>query len=570
MSPGIRRANAYVRSGFFVEPDHYRIAPDDAAAEIVRFDEARAKTREQIEALQNQVSEAVGAGDASIFDAHLLLLDDSSVLDEVNAAVHEQGQNIEFAFFRIMSRYMDTLRGFDDPYLRERVVDVQDVTRRVLRNLGRTESAEYSATHSHIVVAHELTPSDTAAMDRELVLGFATEIGSYTSHTSIIARSLGLPAVVGLRGFFNTVHTGDQLLIDGYNGLVIINPSEETLAEYAELAEEKDIVAKRLEELRESPAETKDGREITLSANIEFEHETGMITNSGARGIGLYRTEFFYLNASGLPTEDQQAKNYGRVASSVDPDGVIIRSLDIGGDKLPEDAVETEANPFLGWRGIRVSLGRPELFKTQLRAVLRASGEAKVRLMFPMISTLEELKRAKALLDECRSELDTEKIAHDPDLEVGVMIEVPSAVLVADQLAKEADFFSIGTNDLVQYTLAVDRVNERVADLYQPLNPAVVRLLDMTVKAGHRADIWVGLCGEMAADILFTPLLVGLGMDELSVGAPRVPAVKHAVRSLDYSSCKAMAFEALAADDQTEVFSMCRKLAMESYPELLT
>ncbi len=570
VSPGIARGNAFVKGEVFVEPDSFDLEEGATGAEIARFEDALAETRRQIEVLQKQVAAAAGGRDASIFDAHLLVLEDRSVLDEVTAAVRDRRLNIESAFYRTMSRYIESIRAIDDPYLRERVIDIEDVMQRVLRNLGSAAPAEYSARHEHVLVAHVLTPSDTAAMDREQVLGFATEVGSYTAHTAIIARSLGLPAVVGLHGFCDQVHTGDNMLLDGYNGLAILNPSPETLAEYDRLAEEKDQVARRLDELRDSDAVTGDGRAITLSANIEFAHEAGMIEQSGARGIGLYRTEFFYLHDGALPGEDQQAKNYSRVARGVDPDGVIIRTMDIGGDKLPEDAEEAGENPFLGWRGIRVSLGRKGLFKTQLRAILRASGVAKVRVMFPMVSTLDEVRRAKELLAECADELRAEGVPFDEALEVGVMVEVPSAALVADQIAQEVDFFSVGTNDLIQYTMAVDRVNERVADLYQPLNPAVIRLLNMTVEAGHAAGIWVGVCGEMAADILMTPLLVGLGIDEFSVGAPRVPAVKHAVRKLSYATCKTLAEDALGDVDPARVLGRCRELALAHYPELLT
>lgn len=571
VSPGIAFGNAFVRGSVFVEPDRFELPAGAADAEIERFDTALEHTREQIESLQQQVAEAAGGRrDASIFDAHLLVLEDRSVLDEVTAAVRDRRLNIEFAFYSTMSRYIRAIRAIDDPYLRERVIDIEDVMQRVLRNLGRAGPAAYSNRHKHLLVAHVLTPSDTAAMNREQVLGFATEVGSYTSHTAIIARSMGLPAVVGLHGFCEQVHTGGMLLIDGYNGLAILDPNPATLAEYEELAAEKDVVARRLGELRDSAAETSDGRAITLSANIEFAHETAMTKQSGARGIGLYRTEFFYLHDGAAPGEEQQTKNYTRVAESVDPDGVIIRTMDIGGDKLPEDAEDAGENPFLGWRGIRVSLDRPGLFKTQLRAILRASAAAKVRVMFPMVSTLDELQRAKALLAECASELRGQGIAFDEEIEVGVMIEVPSAALIADHLAAEVDFFSVGTNDLVQYTMAVDRVNERVADLYQPLNPAVVRLLDMTVKAGHAAGIWVGVCGEIAADIMVTPLLVGLGFDEFSVGAACVPAVKHAVRSLSLTECEALAGEALAASSPAEISALCRKLALARYPQLLT
>ena len=570
VSSGIALAHAHVRNNFFVEPDKYIIDHKAKDEEISRLENAIVDTKEQIELLKNQVREATKSkGEENIFDAHLLVLEDKVVLDEVRRNVREDNLNIEYAFYKTMSHYIEALRKIDDRYLRERVVDIEDVMRRVLRNLASGEKAEHSARHTHVLVVPELTPSDTAQMNHSLVQGFATEVGSYTSHAAIIARSLGLPAVVGIHRFCEEVHTGDKLLIDGYNGVVVINPSPSTLSEYELLKKEKDKISEGLEKLIDKEAETKDGRKITLSANIEFAYESDLAKNNGAKGVGLFRTEFFYMNSSSAPDEEQQFQTYSEVANTVDPNNVIIRTLDIGGDKLHENSVKAELNPFLGWRGVRVSLGRPDIFKVQLRAILRAASLAKVGIMFPMISTLDELKQAKQLLNEAENELINEGVPYERPAEIGAMIEVPSAALIADQLAKEVDFFSVGTNDLIQYTMAVDRINERVADLYQPLNPAVVRLLKETINAGHDAGIWVGVCGEMASDLFFTPLLIGLGFDELSVGAPRVPAIKYAIRSLDYDVCKSMAEAALSDISPDQILERCKKIARDSYPELI-
>ncbi|MBM09947.1 MAG: phosphoenolpyruvate--protein phosphotransferase [Magnetovibrio sp.] len=570
VSSGIALAHAHVRNNYFVEPDKYIIDDEAKDEEISRLEKAIAGTKEQIGSLKDQVREAAGSeGEENIFDAHLLVLEDKVVLDEVRKNVREDNFNIEYAFYKTMSHYIEALRKIGDRYLRERVVDVEDVMRRVLRNLASGEKAEYSARHDHVLVVPELTPSDTAQMNHSLVQGFATEIGSYTSHAAIIARSLGLPAVVGINRFCEEVHTGDQLLIDGYNGVVVINPSASTLSEYEILKKEKDKLREGLEEFINKDAETKDGREIILSANIEFAYESDLAKKNGAKGIGLFRTEFFYMNTSGAPDEEEQFQTYSEVADTVDPNTVIIRTLDIGGDKLQNNSIKPELNPFLGWRGVRVSLDRPELFKVQLRAILRVAAVSKVGIMFPMISTLKELKQAKELLNEAENELIDAGVTYERPAEIGAMIEVPSAALIADQLAKEVDFFSVGTNDLIQYTMAVDRINERVSDLYQPLNPAVVRLLKETINAGHDAGIWVGVCGEMASDLFFTPLLIGLGFDELSVGAPRVPAIKHAIRSLDYEVCKSMAEAALCDASPDQIFRRCEKIALESYPEML-
>ncbi len=570
-SPGIGIGKAFVHGGVTAEPEAYRVEQEDVEGEIARLEVALVETRKQIEQLQEQVGRtANGHREASIFDAHLLMLEDRSVLDEVISIARGERVNIDSACYRTINNYIAVLRVSDDVYLKQRVVDFEDVMRRILRNLSLRHPADQRVRHPHVLIAHELTPSDTAAMDRSLVMGFATEVGGSTAHTAIIARSLGLPAVLGLRGICDAIHTGDSLLIDGYDGILIINPSPETLTVYDALADEKNSAAKRLEDIRDSKPETSDGREITLSANIEFEHEVSIAKENGAQGIGLYRTEFFYMHDGDMPSEDHQAENYSRVVSGIEPDGVIIRTVDIGGDKLPAGVSEPEANPFLGWRGVRLTLARVEMFKAQLRAILRAGAAGNVSVMFPMLSTLDEMKRCRLLLEECADELVREGVEHSREIDVGAMIEVPSAALISDQIAGEVDFLSVGTNDLIQYTMAVDRDNDQVASLYQPLNPAVIRLLRMTVSAGHEKKIWVGVCGEMASDLLCIPLLVGLGFDEFSVSAPRVPSVKHALRSLSYDECKAMATEALKYSGQEDILASCRALAMESYPELLS
>ena len=570
VSQGIAIAHAYVRGDVFIEPDKYSIDSSQKNEEIQRLKNALDETKKQIQNLKDQVRLASGANkEEAIFDAHLLVLEDHEVLDKVKNIILNDGLNVEYAFYDIMGRYIRELKKINDRYLRERVVDIEDVMKRVLVNLSSVEKAEQSATHDHILVIKELTPSDTAQIDHSLVKGFATEVGSYTSHAAIIARSLGLPAVVGIRGLSHQLHTGNTILIDGYEGLVILDPSAETLSNYKHLKKEKNKVLQKLQEARFEDPVTKDGRSITLSANIEFAYEALHAKENGAQGVGLFRTEFFYLNSKGLPDEDTQEQIYSKVSDNLAPDTLIIRTVDIGGDKIPSEDNEIELNPFLGWRGIRISLDRPEMFKTQLRAILRSAHSSSIGIMFPMISTIYELRYAKQLLEEVECDLDNEGIPYGKPREVGAMIEVPSAALLSSKLAKEVDFFSVGTNDLVQYTLAVDRINENVSDLYQPANPAVIKLLDQTVRSGHDEGIWVGVCGEMASDLILTPLLLGLGFDEFSVGSPQVPAVKYALRKLNYRECKEMAKEAIKCGDEEAVLNLCREIANTTYPEII-
>ena len=422
----------------------------------------------------------------------------------------------------------------------------------------------------HILVAHNLTPSDTATMDRHRVLGMATDLGSRTSHTAIMARSLKIPTVVGLHDTSERLETGDEVLVDGYNGLLIQNPTAETLRAYEELESKKERVTEALEGLRETTSTTCDGRHIVLSANIELPNELSAVAENGAEGVGLYRTEFLYINRPDMPSEDEQHAIYRKVAESVAPHPLIIRTFDLGGDKIA-DAIEAddELNPFLGCRAIRFCLDHPEIFKVQLRAILRASVTGNVKIMFPMISGICELRRALGVLAECAKEMKADNIPFDEDMQVGAMIEIPSAAISANTLAREVDFFSIGTNDLIQYAIAVDRVNESIAHLYEPTHPAVLRLLKMIADAAHANGIWVGVCGEMAGDIVLTPLLLGLAMDELSASPSLVPRVKLAVQSLSVSECEALVQEALELETPAEILERCQTLAQKHYRDLL-
>ncbi len=571
VSPGLARGIVFIHRPEMDALPEYVVRDEELPAEIARFESALLLTRTQILDMQAKIADAIGAKDASIFDAHLLVVEDRTLIDEVLRTLQRERRNIEAVFEQVAGRYASLLERMDDPYLRERCLDVHDVTRRVLNNLsGRHVPALTEITHEHILVAPNLAPSDTALLNRQYVLAFATDAGSRTSHTAIMARSLSLPAIVGLQDVSARVESGADALLDGYHGLLVVNPSEQTLREYEELGRRKQRVEAGLADLRETASTTRDGHHVILSANIELPEDIPTVKTSGAEGIGLYRTEFFYLNKARLPDEEEQFANYRQVASATLPHPIIIRTLDLGGDKsIANLHLPTELNPFLGCRAIRFCLQRPDVFKTQLRAILRASALGNVRMMYPLISGLEEVRQANRVLDECKAELRAEGHAFDEKMPVGIMIEVPSAALCAPELAREVAFFSIGTNDLIQYSLAVDRVNERIAHLYEPTHPAIVRLIKMVVDAAHAAGIWAGVCGEMASEVALTPLLLGLGVDELSAGAALVPRVKRAVQSLEMDVCRALAEAAMKMDSPGAILEECEAVAGRYYPDLI-
>ena len=549
-----------------------REIPADAVEhEIVRLEDALIETRRQLRGIQRSLETHTAVSDASILDAHLMVLDDRMFIEEIVREIKEKRRNVEAAVTNVASRYTAVLASMKDGYLRERVSDIRDVARRVVRNLcGDEESVVTQVPHEHIVVAPDLAPSETATLRKEIVVGFATDYGSSTSHTAVMARALGIPAVVALRDVTRRVTTGDTLLVDGYKGVLIVNPTKQHLDEYGEVAEVRRNIEQGLTRLKDQPAETTDGVRIVLSANTEGLEEVGAVLKHGAEGVGLFRSEYLHLAKNEMVSEEEQAAVYRKIATSLAPAPVIIRTLDLGGDKFFTDGgFIREANPFLGCRSIRFSLLHPDLFTSQLRAILRASDGGNVKVMYPMISNADEVLLANQLLESAKAELHDEGVPFDADIEVGVMIEIPSAALTADIIAEHVRFFSLGTNDLIQYTMAVDRVNEKVAYLYQPTHPAVLRLIKETIDAGHRHGIWVGLCGEMAGDPILTPLLLGLGVDELSVAPLLVPLVKDAVRSVKIERCRALAEQALQCDTAEKVLGLCRSLTAEIAPELL-
>ena len=571
VSPGVVVALVYKLGPQETHFAERSLGPDEIVQEIERFRQAVQDTRRQIELIQNNIRHAVGQSDAGIFDMHLLLLEDDAFFGETLRRIEQDHINAEAAVRGVTNRYSEVLSAVEDNYLRERVADVQDVARRVLMTLtGQKPHALDGLRRKSIIVASDLSPSETASFRRGVVLGFATDLGSRTSHTAIMARALGIPAVVGLGDVTSQLSTGDEILMDGTEGVVILHPTAASLKQYNARGKEREAILAGLSSRRDQPAETLDGRRVVLSANIELTEEIPEIAKYGAEGVGLFRSEYLYIARADLPTEEQQLAVYKEAAERLAPKPVIIRTVDLGGDKFASSvAMAPEVNPFLGFRAIRFCLAQPAIFKTQLRAVLRAGAHGKVRLMYPMISSVGEVIAANARLDECKAELRREGVEFDENIEVGVMIEIPSAALTADLIAPHVSFFSMGTNDLVQYTLAVDRVNDRVAHLYEPTHPAVLRLMKSTIDAGHARGIWVGVCGQMAGDPLMSALLVGLGIDELSMVPSSVPAVKETIRSITLQQAAALARSALAAGTASDVLKACRDLLASAAPEIL-
>ncbi len=549
----------YIRSD--VEVPAYQVEPENRIDEVARFDRALVVTRQQITKIKNEVEKNIGAEQAAIFDAHLMVLEDQALIGETIRDFEATGRNIETCFNNVSARYIKAFSEIDDEYLRERAGDLRDVTQRVLQNLlGQAANSLSRLADQRIVVATEITPSDSATLDRTAALAVVTDSGSKTSHAVIVARSLKVPAVVGVRSLTSRVKNGDWAIVDGYDGVVILNPSESTLFRYGRIAERKKSFESRLLEANRQPAVTLDGVTVSLMANIEQADDVSKAKAYFADGIGLYRTEFLFLNASRLPSEQEQFVAYKGVVEEMAPRPVVIRTLDLGGDKPMAghaNLFSKEDNPFMGFRAIRFCLEHQDIFKDQLRAILRASAFGNVRMMYPMISGNEELARANQVLDECRAELRARSVPFDENVEVGAMIEIPSAAVTADLLAKKCAFFSIGTNDLIQYLLAIDRVNDRIAHLYEPTHPAVIRMLKFVVDEAHRHNIGVSVCGEMAGDPVFAPLLFGLGVDCLSMSPGWLPAVKYLVRAMSIADARALALEALTLVSPKEIYARC-------------
>ena len=571
VSPGVIAGKVFLLSGERFSIPKREIFGREVAEELARFEKALAQTTEEVVQIRKKVAREIDEEHAHILDAHLLVLEDILLIEETMKRVENEKLNVEHVFSRVLENLAEKFESMDDAYLKERAADVRDVGRRVLRNLlGRERRSLSSLEEEVIVVAYDISPSDTAVMHKEKVAAFVTDVGGRTSHTAIMARALEIPAVVALKEVTANVKRGDRIIVDGTNGLVIINPDEETLKKYKAEEAELEVMERKLEGFKDLAGQTPDRHRVELSANLEMPEEIPSILSHGAEGIGLYRTEFFYLNRTDLPTEDEHYEAYKYVAEKIVPHSVIIRTLDLGGDKfLSQLQTPREMNPFLGWRAIRFCLERPDIFKTQLRAILRASVHGKLKIMYPMISGVEELRRANQILEEVREELLTKGVAFDENMEVGAMIETPSAAMTADILGKEADFFSIGTNDLIQYSLAIDRVNEKIGYLYEPAHPAVLRLIKSIVEAGHRQRIWVGMCGEMAGEPIFTPILLGMGLDELSMSAVALPKIKKVIRAVTLKEARRLVKEILTLSTAREIEKCVREKLTKAVPDVL-
>ena len=545
-SDGIAIAKVYT----LTEPDLTvtKVTVEDSEKEVSRLDDALAASIKDVELIKETALKNLGEEEAQVFDAHLMVLSDPELIGQVKDNITSNKVNAESALKEVTDMFISIFAGMEDnPYMQERAADIRDVSKRVLAHLlGVKIPSPATIKDEVIIVAADLTPSDTAQLNRQYVKAFVTDIGGRTSHSAIMARSLEIPAIVGTKEVTSTAKDGDIIIVDGLTGDVFLNPSEEVIAEYRAKAEAFAAQQAEWEKLKDSKTYTKDGHQVELAANIGTPKDLEGVVNNGAEGVGLYRTEFLYMDSHEMPTEEDQFEAYKAVLEGMNGKPVVVRTMDIGGDKeLPYLPLPHEMNPFLGYRAIRISLNEPEMFRTQLRALLRASVYGKLRIMFPMIATLNDFRGAKALLEEEKAKLIAEGVAVSDDIQVGIMIEIPAAAVLAHQFAKEVDFFSIGTNDLIQYTMAADRMNERVSYLYQPYNPSILTLIKHVIDSAHKEGKWAGMCGEMAGDQTAVPLLVGLGLDEFSMSASSVLKTRSLIAKLTLSDMQALADKAI-------------------------
>ncbi|WP_283692716.1 phosphoenolpyruvate--protein phosphotransferase [Clostridium perfringens] len=535
MKKGIAASKGYAIGTVFIQEHEEIIISDakvsDIAAEKEKLSKALAQSKEQLEAIKEKTANEIGEHEAQVFEAHLMLLDDVEFTGQMEMTIENDQLNAMKAVQNVTDTFVMIFDSMDDPYMRERAADIKDVSKRIIANLaGKGGNGMENVGANTVVVAHDLTPSDTAQLDRSKVIGFLTNIGGRTSHSDIMARTLEIPAVVGLGDITTSVKNGDTVIVDGIEGVAIINPDEATINEYKARLEKFKAEQEELKKLIDVKTTTKSGRRIEVCGNIGKPEDIDQVLANGGDGVGLFRTEFLYMDRDEAPTEDEQFEAYKYVLEKADGKQVVIRTLDIGGDKtLPYLPLPEEMNPFLGYRAIRLCLDRKDIFRVQIRALLRASVYGNLAVMFPMISGLEEFQQAKAFVEECKAELKAEGIAYSDSIQWGIMVEIPAAAVYADELAKHVDFFSIGTNDLIQYTLAADRMSEKVSYLYNPMHPAVLRLIKMTIDGAHKHGKWVGMCGEMAGDERAIPTLVEYGLDEFSMSATSILTAKKII-----------------------------------------
>lgn len=561
VSPGMAFAKALLIKEEDIIINKRAISDASIQAEIDRFKEGREKTSAQLETIRKRAQETLGEEKAAIFEGHIMLLEDEDLESEIVNAIKKKHQSADFASHNIFEAQAKELEGLEDEYLKERAADIRDIGKRLLKNILGLKVVDLGAIKSPcILVAKDLTPSETAQLRLDQVKGFITDMGGRTSHTSIMARSLELPAIVGTGDATDKIKHGDMLILDGVNNHIYINPDKETTEKmkkgYEKYLEDKTELAK----LKDLPASTLDGHTVEICANIGTVRDVAGAERNGYEGVGLYRTEFLFMDRDAYPNEEEQFKAYKEVAQAVGSCGTIIRTMDIGGDKcVPYMNLPKEENPFLGWRAIRICLDRPEILRAQLRAILRASAFGKLRIMFPMIVSVDEVRKLKEKLESLKEELRSEKKEFDEKIEVGVMVETPSAAVIAPHLAKEVDFFSIGTNDLTQYTLAVDRGNELISSLYNPLSPSVLALIKNVIDASHKEGKWTGMCGELAGDERGTLLLLGMGLDEFSMSSISIPKIKKIVRNANFSEAKQLADAALQKATTEEIEQLIDK-----------
>ncbi|GGI30457.1 MULTISPECIES: phosphoenolpyruvate--protein phosphotransferase [Staphylococcus] len=557
-SDGVAIAKAYM----LIEPDlsFNETTTNDTEAEVLKFNEALKNSKIELTKIRNNAEEQLGPDKAAIFDAHLLVLDDPELIQPIESKIRDEKASAPHALTEVTQNFITIFESMDNEYMKERAADIRDVSKRVLAHILGVELPNPSIIdESVVIIGHDLTPSDTAQLNKQYVQGFVTNIGGRTSHSAIMSRSLEIPAVVGTKAITSQVKQGDMIIVDGLTGDVIIDPSEDEVKAYQHKRQSFFADREELKKLRDEPSKTADGQHVELAANIGTPNDLEGVKDNGAEGIGLYRTEFLYMGRDTMPSEEEQFEAYKKVLEEMKDKRVVVRTLDIGGDKeLPYLNLPKEMNPFLGYRAIRLCLDQTEIFRPQLRALLRASTYGKLNIMFPMVATVQEFRDAKALLLEEKANLESEGVKVSDDIELGIMVEIPSTAALADVFAKEVDFFSIGTNDLIQYTMAADRMSERVSYLYQPYNPAILRLVKQVIEASHKEGKWTGMCGEMAGDETAIPLLLGLGLDEFSMSATSILKARRQIKNLSQTEMQHLADKAIQCSTVDEVVELVR------------